>query len=116
MLKRFIAVTLLCAFTLFGVGVTLAVDEWVFVDIEPYANTKLVEHEWWTLNKGDSTLSRLPIGEIDDFDGPDKKVKFQIIDGAIVIFGTNAAKWPKAVEDIVIDGKAKFVYFLHATG
>lgn len=117
MMRRFITVTLLCGFTLFGVGATTqALDEWVFVDIEPYANTKLVEHEWWTLAKGDSTLSRLPIGEVADFEGPDKKVKFQIIDGAIVIFGTNAAKWPVEVEDIIVDGKAKFVYFLHATG
>ncbi len=116
MMKRFITASLLCVLTLFGTGATQALDEWVFVDIEPYANTKLVDHEWWTLAKGDSTFSRLPIGEVEDFDGPDKKVQFQIIDGAIVIFGTNAAKWPKAVEDIVVDGKAKFIYFLHATG
>ena len=51
-----------------------------------------------------------------DFEGPDGKVKFQIIDGAIVVFGTNAAQWPKEVEGIVVEGKAKFIYFLHATG
>ena len=105
-----------CAVSLFAVNIATALDEWVFVDIEPYSNTKLVDHEWWTLNAGDSTLSRLPIGEVGEFDGPDGKVEFQIIDGAIVVFGTNAAKWPKAVEDIEIGGKAKFVYFFHATG
>ncbi len=112
-LLKFLALTLfLSAFSLLWTGVTSALDEWVFVDIESYSNTKLVKHEWWTLNPGDSTLSRLPIGEIGEFEGPDKKVEFQIIDGAIVLFGTNAVKWPKAVEDIAVEGKATFIYFL----
>ena len=114
--KVFMLTTFFSAVSLFSVGIADALDEWVFVDIEPYSNTKLVEHEWWTLNPGDSTLSRLPIDEVGEFDGPDGEVEFQIIDGAIVVFGTNAAKWPKAVEDIVVAGQAKFVYFFHATG
>ena len=116
MVKLFMLTAFCCAVGLFYVGIATALDEWVYVDIEPYANTKLVEHEWWTLNPGDSTLSRLPIDEVGEFEGPDGKVEFQIIDGAIVVFGTNAAKWPKAVEDIEVGGKAKFVYFFHATG
>lgn len=116
LVKLFVLTAFCCAVSLFFVGTTVALDEWVHIDIEPYSNTKLVEHQWWTLNPGDSTLSRLPIGEIDEFDGPDGKVEFQIIDGAVVVFGTNAAKWPKAVEDIEVGGKAKFVYFFHATG
>lgn len=92
-------------------------EEWVFVDIEPKANSKLVGHEWWTGNKGDSTLSRLPMGQIAEFEGPgNKKVKFKIIDGALVLFGTNAAKWPKEIKGIAVGAKAKFIYFLHATG
>ena len=114
--KLFMLIGFFCAVGLFPIGSATALDEWVFVDIEPYANTKLVDHEWWTLNAGDSTLSRLPIDEVGEFEGPDGKVEFQIIDGAIVVFGTNAAKWPKAVEDIEVGGKAKFVYFFHATG
>jgi len=116
LVKLFILTASLCAVSRFAIGIAEALEEWIFVDIEPYANTKLFKHEWWTLNPGDSTLSRLPIGDVGEFEGPDKKVKFQIIDGAIVLFGTNAAKWPKAVEDIVIGGRAKFIYFFHATG
>ncbi|MDE0017024.1 MAG: hypothetical protein OXU51_12600 [Candidatus Poribacteria bacterium] len=116
LIKLFMLTTFFCAISLLSVGIADALDEWVHVDIEPYSNTKLVEHQWWTLNPGDSTLSRLPIDEVGEFEGPDGKVEFQIIDGAIVVFGTNAAKWPKAVEDIEVGGKAKFVYFFHATG
>ena len=116
LVKVFVLIALFCGISLFSAGIATALDEWVHIDLEPVVNTKLVDHEWWTLNPGDSTLSRLPIGEVGEFEGPDGKVEFQIIDGAIVIFGTNAAKWPKAVNDIVIGGKAKFVYFFHATG
>ena len=91
-------------------------DDWIFVDLEPKSNTKLIGHEWLTKARGDSTLSRLPIGEVADFEGPDGKVKFKIMDGAIVVFGTHARQWPKEVEGIVVEGKAKFIYFLHATG
>ena len=116
LVKLSLLIALFCAISLFSVETDAALEDWIYVDLEPFSNTKLVKHEWWTLNPGDSTLSRLPIGKVDDFEGPDGKVKFKIIDGAIVVFGTNAAKWPKAVEDIVVAGQAKFVYFLHATG
>ena len=116
LVKLSVLITLFCVICLFMTGIATALDEWVFVDIEPNANTKLVKHEWWTLAPGDSTFSLLPIGEVGEFEGPDGKVEFQIIDGAIVVFGTNAAQWPVAVEDIVVEGKAKFIYFLHATG
>ena len=43
-------------------------------------------------------------------------MKFQIIDGAVVLFGTNAQRWPKAVNDIAVEGVAKSIYFFHATG
>lgn len=109
----------LCVFVVvccFCAGVASGLEEWIPVDLEEFVNTKLVDHEWWTLNDGDSTLSRLPIGEVAEFEGPDGKVEFQIIDGAVVVYGTNAADWPITVEGIVIGGKAKFIYFLHATG
>lgn len=106
----------LYAATFYFAGNTIALQEFVHVDIEPYSNTKLVGHEWWTLNPGDNTYSLLPIGEIGEFEGPDKKVKFKIIDGGIVLFGTNGANWPKAVNDIEVGGVAKAIYFFHATG
>ena len=91
-------------------------DDWIFVDLEPKSNTKLIGHDWATEAPRDTTLSRLPVGKVADFEGPDGKVKFKIIDGAIVVFGTNARQWPKEVEGIVVEAKAKFIYFLHATG
>lgn len=35
----------LYAVSLFAAGFAEALEEWMFVDIEPYANTKLVKHE-----------------------------------------------------------------------
>lgn len=102
--------------TVFSISLSYALEEFVPIDIEPYSNTKLVAHQWWTLNAGENTYELLPIGEVGEFEGPDKKVKFQIIDGGIVLFGTNAQRWPKAVNDIVVEGVAKSIYFFHATG
>ena len=90
--------------------------DWIFVDLEPKSNTKLIGQRWYAKAQGDTTLSRLPIGSVADFEGPDGKVKFKIIDGAIVVFGTNGAReLPRKVEGIVVEGMAKFIYFLHAT-
>ncbi len=116
LVKLSILIALFCAIGLFSVGTAAALDEFVFVDLEEKSNTFLVGHQWWTKTPGDSTLSLLPIDKVGTFEGPDGKVKFQIIDGAIVVFGTNAVQWPKEVEGIVVEGKAKFIYFLHATG
>ncbi|MDE0636284.1 MAG: hypothetical protein OXI43_10605 [Candidatus Poribacteria bacterium] len=85
--KLFLIIALLCAVTLLYVGQTFALEEFVPIDLEPYANTKFVGHQWWTLAAGDNTYSLLPIGEVAEFEGPDKKVKFKIIDGGIVLFG-----------------------------
>ena len=109
-------ITVLTLISLFSVGQAFALEEFIPVDLEPYSNTKLVGHQWWTLNAGDNTYSLLPIGKFAEFEGPDKKVKFQIIDGGVVLFGTNAQRWPKAVNDIAVEGVAKSIYFFHATG
>lgn len=116
LVKLSLLIALFCAISLFSAEVATALDDWIFVDLKEKSNTFLVKHQWWTKTPGDSTLSLLPIDKVADFEGPDGKVKFQIIDGAIVVFGTNAAQWPKEVEGIVVEGKAKFIYFLHATG
>lgn len=89
---------------------------WAFVDLQPNANSTLVGFEWWTGNPGDSTLSRLPIGKEAEFEGPDGRVRFLVGPKAIVLNGTNAPKWPKEVKGIAVGGKAKAIYFLHATG
>ena len=109
-------IAVLCTITLFSVDQTQALEEFVYIDIEPYSNTKLVGHKWWTLEPGDNTYSLLPIGKVGEFEGPDKKVKFKIIDGGIVLYGTNGEMWPKAVNDITVGGVAKAIYFFHATG
>ena len=114
--KTFLLLAVLCIATFCYIPHTLALEEFIHVNIEPYSNTKLVGHQWWTLNEGDNTYSLLPIGEVGEFEGPDKKIKFKIIDGGIVLFGTNATRWPKAVNDIKVGGIAKAVYFFHATG
>ena len=111
LVKLFLIIAVLCAVTLFCARQTLALEEFVPIDLEPYSNTKLVGHQWWTLNEGDNTYALLPIGEVAEFEGPDKKVKFKIIDGGIVLFGTNAQRWPKAVNDITVSGVAKSIYF-----
>ena len=73
LVKLFMLTAFCCAVSLFSVGIAAALDEWVHIDIEPYSNTKLVEHQWWTLNPGDSTLSLLPIGEVGEFEGARRK-------------------------------------------
>ena len=77
LVKWFILIALLCVVSLLTTGIATALDEWVHVDLEPFVNSKLVKHQWWTKQPGDSTLSRLPIGEVDEFEGPDGKVEFQ---------------------------------------
>ena len=105
------------SFALVPTGLTA--EEWVFVDLKPKANSRL-DQQWWTGEKAASTLSFLPIGKTEDFAGPnDKKVKFKIEKECVVVFGTNAAKWPKKIAGIKTDPKVQkvsFVYFLHATG
>ena len=46
LVKLFMLAAFCCAVSLFSVGIAAALDEWVHVDIEPYSNTKLVEHQW----------------------------------------------------------------------
>ena len=83
------------SFALVPTGLTA--EEWVSVDLKPKANSRL-DQQWWTGEKAASTLSFLPIGKTEDFTGPnDKKVKFKIEKECVVVFGTNAAKWPKKI-------------------
>jgi hypothetical protein len=96
---------------------TGAAKEWEFVDIQPKANSKLNGGtNWWTGDPGGSTFAKLPIGKEAEFEGPTGKVRFYIQEKGIVLNGTNAAKWPMEVKGIAVGGRAKTVYFLHATG
>lgn len=101
----------------FAVTVNALSKEWGFVDIQPYATSKVDgDTQWWTGNPGGSILRELPIGEVAEFEGPDGKVPYQIGEGCIVLNGTNAPKWPMEVKGIKVKAKTKFIYFLHATG
>ncbi|RKY05252.1 hypothetical protein DRP77_01520 [Candidatus Poribacteria bacterium] len=94
-----------------------AAKDWEFVDIQPYATSKVDgDVQWWTGDPGGSILRELPIGQVAEMEGPDGKVPYKIEEGCIVLFGTNAPKWPKEVKGIKVNAKARFIYFLHATG
>ncbi|HIB88871.1 TPA: hypothetical protein EYO57_17020 [Candidatus Poribacteria bacterium] len=116
---RLYVLALITTFSFILVSAGLTAEEWVFVDLKPKANSRL-DQQWWTGEKAASTLSFLPIGKTEDFAGPDDKdVKFKIEKECVVVFGTNAAKWPKKITGIKTDPKVQkvsFVYFLHATG
>lgn len=91
----------------------------VFVDLKPYVNSKIVNTQWWTGNAGSSDLEELLNKAKDgaEFEMTwGEKVPFKIIDGNIRLYGTNSAGNPKSVEGIKVNLKAKSVYFVHMTG
>jgi hypothetical protein len=94
-------------------------EDWVFVDLKPYANAKIINTQWWTGNPGGSDLE----GAIDAaakgqmFDGPGgETVPFNVENANIRLFGTNAASNPKEATGIKVGAAAKVIYFLHMTG
>ncbi len=110
----FISLVLLAVFSIpaFSAG-------WIFVDLEPYANSHIVDTEWWTGNPGSSDLEELLDIAKDghEFEGPDDEmVPFKIEDANLRIFGTNAGQNPKEITGIKVEAKAETVYFLHMTG
>ncbi|MEK7397724.1 MAG: hypothetical protein AAB116_12405, partial [Candidatus Poribacteria bacterium] len=91
----------------------------VFVDLKPSANSKIINTSWWTGAAGSSDLEELVAKAKDgaEFDMPwGEKVPFKVIDGIIRLFGTNSAGNPKSVVGIKVDAKAQSVYFAHMTG
>ena len=97
----------------------LSVEEFVFIDLKPYANAKIVDTQWWTGMAGASDLEELlEIAEDGhEFEGPGgEPVQFKVEDANLRIFGTNAAANPKSVEGIEVGMAAETLYFLHMTG
>lgn len=106
----------LCAFF-----ITVAYsEEWVFIDLKPYANSQITDTQWWTGQPGPSDLDELLEAAQDGHefeDGPDgETIPFKVEDAVLCIFGTNAAQNPEKIEGIQIGMAAQTVYFLHMTG
>ena len=113
-------VKLLVLVVLSVVPVSMAFSEqFAFVDLKPYANSKIINNQWWTGNAGASDLEELVDKAKDgaEFELPwGEKVPFKVIDANIRIFGTNAAANPKEVTGIKVKAGAKSIYFVHMTG
>ncbi|HIA65493.1 TPA: hypothetical protein EYN98_05415 [Candidatus Poribacteria bacterium] len=118
--KSYVLAFLITVFSFALVFNGLTTEEWGFVDLKSKANLRL-DQQWWTGEKAASTLSFLPAGKTENFAEPDdKKVKFEIEKECVVVFGTNAAKWPKKVDGIKTDPKyrqsALSVFFTPPSG
>ena len=94
-------------------------EEFVSIDLKPYANAKITNTEWWTGNPGPSDLEELLeiAKNSHDFEGPGgEMVPFKVEDANLRIFGTNAAQNPEKIEEIKVEMTAKTAYFVHMTG
>ena len=96
-----ISISLILCALLFAPIASLKAEEWAFIDLKPYANSKIVDTEWWTGNAGASDLEELLEIAKDghEFEGPGgEPVQFKVEDANLRIFGTNAAANPKEIE------------------
>lgn len=120
-MKSRLLTRVLISFVLSAVFLTPAfsVEEFVFVDLKPYANAKITNTQWWTGNAGASDLEELLEIAKDghEFEGPGgETIAFKVEDANLRIFGTNAAQNPKSIEGIKVGTAAETLYFLHMTG
>lgn len=93
--------------------------DFVYIDLKPYANSKIMKTNWWTAQAGNTDLEEaLEIAKDGhEFEGPGgEMVPFKIEDAVLTVFGTNSAAMPKEIKGIKIGMKAESVYFLHMTG
>ena len=113
-------VTIVIAWSISMTMLTPAFSEkWLFVDLKPYANAKIINTQWWTGIPGGSDLE----GAIDaatkgqKFKGPgDEEVPFNVENANLRLFGTNAGANPKKISGMKVGATAKLIYFLHMTG
>jgi len=94
-------------------------EDFVFIDLEPYANSKITDTQWWTGDAGNSDLEELLEIAQDghEFEGPGgDMVPFKVVDANLCIYGTSAGANPESIEGIAIGMAAEIIYFLHMTG
>jgi hypothetical protein len=94
-------------------------EDFVLVDLKPYANSKIMDTNWWTGQPGNTDLEELLEIAQDghEFEGPDgDMIPFKVEDAVLTIFGTNSAQNPKQIDGIEIGMTAESIYFLHMTG
>jgi len=109
---------LFLVFSLISLSFAFSKD-FVFIDLKPYANAKIINTQWWTGNAGGSDLEEVieKTKNGGELNGPGgEKVPFKVENANLVIFGTNSAANPKKIEGIKIGMKADAIYFLHMTG
>ncbi len=117
MIKKFI----LGAFVwLFCLTTTITFcEDFIYIDLKPYANSKIMKTNWWTGVAGNTDLEEaLDIAKNGHkfklADG--STVAFKIEDAVLTVYGTNSAAMPKRIDGIKIGATAKAIYFLHMTG
>lgn len=94
-------------------------DDFAFIDLKPYANSKIIDTQWWTGTAGSSDLEELVEIAQDghEFEGPGgEMVSFKVEDANLCIYGTNSAQNPISIEDIKVGMQAEAVFFVHMTG
>jgi hypothetical protein len=119
-MKLKLLVKLLVLVVLSAVTISMAFSEqFAFVDLKPYANSKILKTNWWTGQAGNTDLEEaLDIAKNGhEFEGlGDVKVPFKIEDAVLTVYGSNSAGNPKKIEGIKIGKASKAIYFLHMTG
>jgi len=117
--KLLVELLVLVVLSAVPISTALSAEGFVFVDLKPYANSKIMKTNWWTGQPGNTDLEEaLDIAKDGhEFEGPDgEMVPFKIEDAVLTIYGTNSAANPKKIEGIKIGIAAKVIYFLHMTG
>jgi hypothetical protein len=112
-------VKLMVVVVLSAVTVSMALSAgFVFVDLKPSANSKIVKVNWWTGLAGNSDFDEVfDIAKNGhDFKLPDDStVPFKIEDAVLTVYGANSAAMPKRIDGIKVGMSAKSIYFLHMT-
>ena len=107
------------SFVLSVVFLSTASGEFAFVDLEPSANSKILDTSWWTGGAGSSDLEEFyeiaKDGHDFEMENGDT-VPFKVDDACLVVYGTNSAANPVRIDGIKVGMAGESVYFVHMTG
>lgn len=96
-----------------------AFGEFAFIDLEPTANSKIVDTSWWTGDAGafdfDELYEIAKDGSDFEMENGDT-VPFKVADAILIVFGTNSAGNPKRIDGIKVGMAGESIYFVHMTG